>query len=127
MRASFPTSAGPALLLAAILTLPSGCGGRKKPAPADPQKTAASLDAAFANAPSEIRTVVQSAGSSLRDNNTTDGFLALYSVSRDPTLTPEQQRATGDALMSSLQELVKAAKNGDARAEKALAAYRARK
>ena len=127
MRASSPTSVGSALLLAAILILPIGCGGRQESAPADPQKTAAALDAAFANAPGEIRTVVQSAGSSLRENKTTDGFLALYGISRDPALTPEQQRATGDALMSSLQELVKAAKNGDARAEKALAAYRARK
>ena len=127
MRFSIFTNAGSALLLAAILTLPTGCGGRKEPAAADPQKTAASLDAAFANASSEVRTVVQSASSSLRNNNTTDGFVTLYSISRNPELTPEQQRAAGDALMSSLQELAKAAKNGDARAEKALAAYRARK
>ncbi len=127
MRFSSSAKFGPAMLLAAALALPSGCGGRKAPAPADPQKTAASLDAAFANAPGELRTVVQLAGSSLRENKTTDGFLALYGISRDPALTPEQQRATGDALMSSLQELVKAAKNGDARAEKALAVYRARK
>ncbi len=118
---------GPAMLLAAALALPSGCDGRKAPAPADPQKTAASLDTAFANASSEIRTVVQAATTSLRNNNNTDGFVALYGVSRNPELTPEQQRAAGDALMSSLQELAKAAKNGDARAEKALAAYRARK
>ncbi len=127
MRFPFSTPTSSALLLATILILPSGCGGRKGPAPADPQKTAASLDAAFASAPSEVRTVVQSASTSLRNNNTTDGFVALYGVSRNPELTPEQQRATGDALLSSLQELSKAAKNGDARAEKALAAYRARK
>lgn len=127
MRFPFSTTAGSALLLAAILILPSGCGGRKEPASVDPQKTAASLDAAFANAPSEVRTIVQSASTSLRNNNNTDGFIALYGISRNSELTPEQQRAAGQALASSLKELMSSAKNGDARAQRALAAYQARR
>ena len=114
------------MVLASFLVSAAGCGGRKEPS-ADPQKTAATLDAAFATASSEVRAVVQSASESIRNSDTTTGFLALYGISRNPELTPEQQRAAGDALVNSIKDLAKAAKNGDARAEKALEAYRARK
>lgn len=118
---------GRALLVAASLVAVSGCGGRKESAVPDPKTAAANLESAFKNAPSDVRTVVQAATESLRNNDTAGGFIALYGVTKNPELTPEQQRAAGDALLNSIKELSVAAKNGDARAEKALEAYRARK
>lgn len=118
---------GHPLLLAVALFATSGCGEKKRAATPDPKTTAANLESAFKNAPSDVRTVVQSATESLRNNDATGGFMALYGVTKNPELTPEQQRAAGDALLNSIKELTAAAKNGDARAEKALEAYRARK
>jgi hypothetical protein len=123
---SFPW--GHAAVLAGLLAISStGCGGRKEAVIVDSKTAASNLDSAFKNAPSDVRTVVQSAAESIRNNDTASGFVALYGVTKNPELTPEQQRAAGDALMSSLKELSAAAKNGNARAEKALEAYRARK
>lgn len=109
------------------LLLGSGCGGQKEAVSVDPKKTAVTLENAFSNAPSDIRAVVQSAATSLRENNSAGGFVTLFSISKDPALTPEQQRATAEALGSSLKELVKAANSGDVQAEKTLKAYQARK
>ena len=111
----------------ALVLFSGGCGGQKESPPADPKKTAATLEGAFSNAPSDVRTVVQAAASALRENNPAGGFIALYGVSKDPSLTPEQQHATGEALANSLKDLIKAANSGDAQAEKTLKAYQARK
>ncbi len=115
-------------ILACVLVTATGCGGGPKgPAAVDPQLSAASLDAAFTNAPANVRGIVQEASKALRENDQVSGFITLYGVTQNMQLTPEQQRAAGDALVGSLKALAEAAKKGDERADKALAAYRSRK
>ena len=110
-------------LIVLALSLACGCGKR-----ADPHSQLTDLVRAFPGTtgtnipPGDPAEIVNAALSAVRQDDYAGGVVALQSVRRTPSVTPEQLRAVQDSIRTLTDDLVNRAARGDLKAKAELEA-----
>lgn len=110
----------PVLALALALAL-TGCSGSNEdaPAPTTPKAAAAQIDSAFATAEPELQENMRTASDALREGQFEKAVVALQVTRSVTNLTLDQGLAVHNSLVTLEANLINAAANGDANAQRA--------
>jgi hypothetical protein len=120
-------SAFPVLLTVALAIAFCGCKpAGSAPPPLAPDAVPATLEQAFANAPSEVVTTVQAVAQAARQQDP-EAVLVLMDLSARPQLTPEQRAAVAASMQGLLDQARQRAAQGDANSAAVVEKYRASK
>ena len=126
--AKFRRSGLGAVLLFALM-VGGGCRNRSQTsdAAAAVEKDPAAIEAAFRDAPIEVRQQATEVATALQSQNDAAAFVRLEKLSGRPDLTPEQRQAAFTSWMAVNARLQQAAANGNEGARDLLEKYRASK
>lgn len=111
----------PAFAALALVLLASGCGGSGDgaSAPVTPKQAAAQIDDAFTSAEPELKQNMHAASEALREGQFEKAVVALQVTRGSTNLSLDQGMAVHNSLVALEQNLINAAANGDANAQRA--------
>ena len=115
--------------LLGLWLLNAGCGKKSEgAAEAVPvEQVPATIEAAFNNAPTEVKQQATEAVTALQSQNDAGAFVQLQNLSGRPDLTAEQRKAAFASWMAVNARLQQSAANGNSAAKELLEKYRASK